>query len=62
MARKLLVIVTALIVPGGLIALFGALFLRQLSRTERGQRVLQWARARVPAVAGQLSPQMREAA
>ncbi|HEY6911227.1 MAG TPA: hypothetical protein VI356_17745 [Myxococcales bacterium] len=42
-------IVAAVILPGGLIALVGAWFLRALSQTERGRRVVSLARQRVPA-------------
>jgi hypothetical protein len=47
--RKLVLILAALIVPGGLIALLGAWFFRALAQTERGQKVLKVARERVPA-------------
>jgi hypothetical protein len=38
----------ALVVPGGLIALLGAMFIKALAQTERGQKVLKVARQRVP--------------
>jgi hypothetical protein len=47
--RKLGVVVAAILLPGGLIALLGALVLKRLSQTSRGQKVLQMARASVPA-------------
>jgi hypothetical protein len=37
----------ALVVPGGLVALFGAWILKAISRTARGQRALSFARKRV---------------
>jgi hypothetical protein len=47
--RKLVLILAALLLPGGLIALLGAWFFRALAQTERGQKVLKVARERVPA-------------
>ena len=49
MARKTILILAALIVPGGLVALFGAWLFKQLSQTERGRKVVDLARQRVPA-------------
>ncbi|GAC1345589.1 MAG: hypothetical protein NVS2B9_08740 [Myxococcales bacterium] len=40
-------------VPGGLLALFGALLFRAISKTERGQRALVVARRNVPSWANQ---------
>jgi hypothetical protein len=63
--RKLAVIVAAVILPGGFIALVGAWFLKALSQTERGRKVVSLARQRVPswAPAFALSPfHRREAA
>ncbi|MGE5049417.1 MAG: hypothetical protein ACM3PC_12650 [Deltaproteobacteria bacterium] len=48
MNRKIALIVAAVILPGGFIALVGAWFLRALSQTERGRRVVSLARQRVP--------------
>jgi hypothetical protein len=40
--------VAAFLVPGGFIALVGVWFLKALSQTERGRRVVSLARQRVP--------------
>jgi len=48
--RKLTFILAAIVLPGGLLALFGALLVRALSRTERGKRVVQVAERRVRAI------------
>jgi hypothetical protein len=37
----------ALLVPGGIVALLGAWILKAISRTDRGQRALSFARTRV---------------
>ena len=42
-------ILAAVVLPGGFIALVGAWFLKALSQTERGRRVVSLARQRVPA-------------
>lgn len=49
MSRKIGVIVAAIILPGGLIALLSAFVIKRLSTTPRGQRVLAKARDSVPA-------------
>ncbi len=41
-------IVAAVVVPGGFIALVGAWFLKALSQTERGRKVVSLARQRLP--------------
>jgi hypothetical protein len=48
MNRKLALIVAAVVLPGGFIALVGAWFLKALSQTERGRKVMSLARQRVP--------------
>jgi hypothetical protein len=48
MNRKLALIVAAVVLPGGFIALVGAWFLKALSQTERGRKVVSLARQRVP--------------
>jgi hypothetical protein len=48
MNRKIALIVAAVVIPGGFIALVGAWFLKALSQTERGRRVVSLARQRVP--------------
>ncbi|HYS09170.1 MAG TPA: hypothetical protein VEP66_10510 [Myxococcales bacterium] len=50
MNRKLALIVVAIILPGGLIALFGAMLFKALTQTERGRRVVDLAKRRVPAL------------
>jgi hypothetical protein len=46
--RKLGVMVAAILLPGGLIALVGAFVLKRLSQTSGGQKVLQFARDMAP--------------
>ena len=46
--RKTALILAAIILPGGLIALFGSLLVRQLAKTERGRKIYEAARTRVP--------------
>jgi hypothetical protein len=48
MSRKIGVIVAAILLPGGLIALLSAFVLKRLSQTARGQRVLAKAKDSVP--------------
>jgi hypothetical protein len=40
-------IVAAIVLPGGFIALLGAVFLKALSQTERGRKVVALAQKRV---------------
>jgi hypothetical protein len=49
MGRKIGVVLAAIIVPGGIIALLSAFVLKRLSQTPRGQRVLAKAKDSVPA-------------
>jgi hypothetical protein len=49
MSRKIGVIVAAILLPGGLIALLSAFVIKRLSQTPRGQRVLAKAKDSVPA-------------
>jgi hypothetical protein len=46
--NKFAILLAALIIPGGLFALLGAWLLDKASKTERGRRAVQSARARVP--------------
>jgi hypothetical protein len=46
--RKLGLVVAAILIPGGLIALVGAFVLKRLAQTQRGQKVLRMARSTVP--------------
>jgi hypothetical protein len=48
--RKLALIVLAIILPGGLIALFGAMLFKALTQTARGRRVVDLAKRRLPAL------------
>ena len=48
MLRKIAILVAAIIVPGGLIALLGAVLYRAIQRTERGRKVIDMARQRAP--------------
>ena len=54
--RKLGVMVAAILLPGGLIALVGAFVLKRLSQTSRGQKVLQFAREKAPVWANLKAP------
>ncbi len=56
MARKILVVVAAILVPGGFIALLGAYLMKLLSQTERGRKVVDLARRNVPAWAASWAP------
>ena len=47
MTRKLALIVAAIVLPGGFIALLGVMFLKALSQTERGRKVVALAQKRV---------------
>jgi len=46
--RKLALILAAIVLPGGFIALLCAMFFRALGQTERGRKVFALARKRVP--------------
>ena len=48
MTRKLAIVVAAILVPGGFIALAGAWFIKALSQTERGRKVVALAQKRMP--------------
>ena len=48
--RKIAILIAALIVPGGLIALFGAALYRAAQNSERGRKVIALARRNVPAL------------
>jgi len=45
--RKIALILAAIVLPGGFIALLGAMFFKALSRTERGRKVVALAQKRV---------------
>jgi hypothetical protein len=45
--RKLVLILVAVVVPGGFIALFGAMLWKALTQTPRGRKVVEVARKRV---------------
>ena len=46
--RRILMIMAALLLPGGFVALFGAWLVRAASRTEWGRKWLEFAREKVP--------------
>ena len=48
--RKLALIIAAIVLPGGLLALLGAMVLKALAQTARGRKVVELARRRVPRV------------
>ncbi len=48
-ARKVALLVAALILPGGLLALAAGWLVRTLAQTEKGRKVVSLARRRVPA-------------
>ncbi len=56
--RKLVIVMAAILVPGGLIALAGAWFVKALSQTQRGRKVVALAQRRMPAWAQNLRPPM----
>lgn len=62
MPRKIVLIVGAVLIPGGFIALFAAMLLKQLARTERGRKVFELARSRVPSWASGIGLPARQAA
>lgn len=47
MNRKLTLFLAAIVLPGGFIALLGFIFLKALSRTKRGQKVVALAQKRM---------------
>ena len=60
--RKIAIIVAAILVPGGLIALFGAALFKAMQRTERGRKVISLARRSVPAMPAYFRGAQRQAA
>ena len=60
--RKTAFVIAALFIPGGFIALAGAWLFKVVSQTERGRKVIDLARRRVPAWAASLGVVSREAA
>ena len=49
MTRKITLILAAILLPGGFIALIGAGILKALQQSARGRKVIALARQRVPA-------------
>jgi len=47
--RKIVLVVAALLIPGGLVALVCAFVGRALFQTERGRKAISYAQKRVPA-------------
>lgn len=56
MTRKLALILAAIVLPGGFLALFGVVLVKALSRTERGRRVVSIAQKRMAAFRGAGAP------
>jgi hypothetical protein len=54
--RKLTLLLVAIVLPGGFLALFGVVLVRALSRTERGRRVVSIAQKRMAALRGSGAP------
>ena len=48
--RKLAFIVAAIVLPGGFLALLGALVVKALSQTERGKKVVELAERRMRSI------------
>ena len=48
MNRKIAIVIAAILIPGGFIALIGGFILRYAARTERGRKLLVVARASLP--------------
>ena len=61
MARKIIVILAALVVPGGLVALAGAWLFKHFGQSERGRQIIAFARKTVPTFAGAWMPQRQAA-
>ncbi len=62
MPRKIALLLGAVLVPGGFIALLAVMLLKQLARTERGRKVFEVARSRVPSWVAGLRVPARQAA
>ena len=58
--RKLALIIAAIVLPGGLIALFGAMVFKALTQTARGRKVVELARKRVSALQSLRGPVLGE--
>ncbi|MFL5439633.1 MAG: hypothetical protein ACJ79W_10780 [Myxococcales bacterium] len=56
MKRKLALILAAILLPGGFIALFAAVLFKALTRSERGRKVVALAKQRVPRLYSSRSP------
>ena len=50
MNRKLALVLAAIVLPGGLIALFGAIVMKALTQTQRGRKVIEVAEKRMRAI------------
>ena len=48
--RKLALILAAIVLPGGLFALFGVMVFKALTHTARGRKVVELAQRHVPAL------------
>jgi hypothetical protein len=58
--RKITLILAAIVLPGGFLALFGLVLVKALSRTERGRKVVSLAQKRMAAFRGSGLPVFRE--
>ena len=54
--RKFALIVAAIILPGGFVALLAAILFKALTRSERGRKVVALAKQRVPRLYSSRSP------
>lgn len=62
MNRKIAILVAALIIPGGFVALFGAWLVKTLGQSERARLVMSRAQNRLPAWVTVWAGSLREAA
>jgi hypothetical protein len=61
-ARKITLLLGAVLIPGGFIALLAVMLFKQLARTGRGRKVFELARSRVPAWVAGIGVPARQAA
>jgi hypothetical protein len=60
--RKIALLLGAVLIPGGFIALLAVMLLKQLARTERGRKVFEVARGRIPSWVAGIRVPVRQAA
>ena len=51
MNRKFAIVLAAILLPGGFLALFGAIVMKALQRTRRGRKVMEIAERRIRSIA-----------